>query len=129
MTAPDSGLVEVRITVPDGEIAARIAATLVDERLAACVQIIPGVTSVYRWEGELESATEHLLLAKSTAAAFEGLRARVLDEHPYETPEILAVPVSQADGAYAAWLAASVTDPAGLPTDPAAPADPTTGRA
>ena len=116
--------------MPDGEIAARIAATLVDERLAACVQIIPGVTSVYRWEGELESATEHLLLAKSTAAAFEGLRARVLDEHPYETPEILAVPVSQAPTeSYAAWLAASVTAPAGLPTDPAAPADPTTGRA
>ncbi len=115
MTTSDAGLIEVRITVPDGAIAARIAATLVDERLAACVQIVPGITSVYRWEGELESATEHLLLVKSTAAAFDRLRGRVLDEHPYETPEILAVPVSQADGAYAAWLAGSVATPDATP--------------
>ena len=111
MDAAGDGLVEVRITTPDRESAARIAAVLVDERLAGCVQIVPGVTSVYRWAGELESAQEHLLLAKTTLARFEALRVRVLDEHPYEAPEVLAVPVVAADEAYAAWLADAVGSP------------------
>ncbi len=103
--------VEVRVTTPDGASAARIAATLVDEHLAACVQIVPGVTSVYRWQGTLETAEEHLLLVKTALSRFEALRRRVLDEHPYETPEILAVPVVAADETYAAWLADAVASP------------------
>jgi uncharacterized protein involved in tolerance to divalent cations len=72
------------------------------------VQVVPGVTSVYRWEGAVESAEEHLLLVKSTAGRFSAIRDRVLAEHPYDTPEVLAVPVVAVDARYAAWLRASV---------------------
>lgn len=99
--------VEVRVTAPDAETASRIARVLVDERLAACVQVLPGITSVYRWEGTVEVATEHLLLVKSTSDRFEAIRRRVRAEHPYDTPEILAVAVVAADERYAAWLDAS----------------------
>lgn len=102
-------LVEVRVTAPGAAVASRLAATLVDERLAACVQVVPGVRSVYRWEGELEVADEHLLLAKTTADRFDALAERVRAEHPYDVPEILAVPVTRSDERYAAWLAAEVT--------------------
>ena len=64
-----------------------------EERLAACVQVVPGVTSVYLWDGAVESAEEHLLLVKSTLERFEALRERVRSEHRYDTPEVLAVPV------------------------------------
>ena len=99
--------VEVRVTAPDAETARRLARLLVEERLAACVQVLPGITSVYRWEGTVEVATEHLLLVKSTSERFEAIRERVCAEHPYDTPEVLAVPVVAADVRYAAWLDAS----------------------
>ncbi|WP_345207579.1 divalent-cation tolerance protein CutA [Fodinibacter luteus] len=104
--------VEVHVTAPDAATAARLARLLVDERLAACVQVVPGVRSTYRWEGAVETAEEHLLLVKSTAALFEAVRQRVRAEHPYDTPEVLAVPVVAVDASYAGWLDASVR-PAG----------------
>ncbi|MGL5930584.1 MAG: divalent-cation tolerance protein CutA [Dermatophilaceae bacterium] len=100
--------VEVHVTAPDVATAQRIARVLVEERLAACVQVVPGVTSTYRWEGEVETAEEHLLLVKTTAERFDDVRLAVLAEHPYETPEVLAVPLVAVDERYAAWLEESV---------------------
>ena len=116
--AVDTAFVEVHLTAPDAATATRLAHLLVEERLAACVQVVPAVTSVYRWEGAVETADEHLLLVKTTAAAFDAIRDRIRSEHPYDTPEVLAVPVVDIDARYAAWAAASM-DPhrdAGTPS-------------
>ena len=107
-TAHGTDYVEVHVTAPDAVTATRLARTLVEERLAACVQVLPGVTSVYPWEGRIETADEHLLLVKSTAGLFEDIRERVRSEHPYDTPEVVALPVHAIDPRYAAWLTASV---------------------
>ena len=112
-TAPDpatgpTAYVEVRVTAPDAATATRLAHLLVEERLAACVKVLPGITSVYRWEGAVEAAPEHLLLIVSTGERFEAIRERVRAEHSYDTPEVLAVPVVAADARYAAWLDESV---------------------
>ncbi|WP_377638846.1 divalent-cation tolerance protein CutA [Oryzobacter terrae] len=108
-------LVEVRVTAPDGETATALARALVDAGLAACVQVLPGITSTYRWQGAVEEEQEHLLLVKSTAARFEDIRALVRSEHPYDTPEVLAVPVVAADPAYAAWVVDTVAGGTGPP--------------
>jgi periplasmic divalent cation tolerance protein len=110
--------VEVHVTAPDAVTASHLARTLVGERLAACVQVVPGVTSVYTWQGRVETAQEHLLVIKSTAGLFDDICARVRSEHPYDTPEVVALPVHAIDARYAAWLTASVraagrTGPAG----------------
>lgn len=99
----DHGILEVRIAAP-AEHAARIAELLVTERLAACAQVMPAMTSTYRWDGEVVSAAEHLVLAKSHRGRFDRICERVGEVHPYETPEIIAVPVIDASAAYAAWL-------------------------
>ena len=106
-----SELLEVRVSVGAPDEADRIAAALVAEGLAACVQVVPGVTSVFRWEGHVERAAELLLLAKTTAECFDRLAARVTELHSYDTPEILAVPVERASDAYAAWVRESVGGP------------------
>jgi uncharacterized protein involved in tolerance to divalent cations len=98
-------LVEVRVSAPDAETAQALAASLVRGRLAACAQVLGPITSTYWWDGAVETAQEHLLLAKSTADKFEAICALVHAEHPYDTPEVLAVPVTAAAEAYAAWLA------------------------
>lgn len=92
------------MTTPDAGTATRLAHVLVAERLAACVQVVPGVSSVYRWEGAVEVAEEHLLLVKSTADRFEAIRERIRAEHPYDVPEVLAIPVVDIDEGYAAWV-------------------------
>jgi uncharacterized protein involved in tolerance to divalent cations len=96
--------VEVHVTAPDAATATHLAHLLVAERLAACVQVVPGVSSVYRWEGGVEVAEEHLLLVKSTADRFGAIRERVRSVHPYDVPEVLAVPVVDIDEGYAAWV-------------------------
>ena len=106
--ASATAYVEVHVTAPDAATATRLAHLLVEERLAACVQVVPAVTSVYRWQGEVETAQEHLLLVKSTAASFAAIRDRVRSEHPYDTPEVLAVPVVDIDAGYAAWADAAI---------------------
>lgn len=113
---PGTAYVEVHVTTPDAATASRLARLLVEERLAACVQVVPGVSSVYRWEGEVESAEEHLLLVKSTLERFEAIRERVRSEHPYDTPEVLAVPVLALDPRYAAWVRDSLGPVAGPAT-------------
>jgi periplasmic divalent cation tolerance protein len=102
------GAVEVHVTTPDGATAERIARALVREHLAACVQVVPAVRSYYRWEGRVEEDDEHLLLVKSQARLFAPIRDLVRSEHPYDTPEVLAVPVFEVDDRYFSWLKESV---------------------
>lgn len=91
--------------VPDQDVADRIARTLVEESLAACVSRLPGVVSTYRWEGETRIDAELLLLIKTTRARFEALRARIVALHPYELPEVIAVDVALGHEPYLAWVA------------------------
>jgi periplasmic divalent cation tolerance protein len=88
--------------------AERIALALVDERLAACVNRVPGVSSTYRWQGQVCTDREELLIIKSTAAQFDALRARIVALHGYSVPEIIALPVGAGHEPYLAWVAASV---------------------
>lgn len=91
---------------PDEECANAIALALVEAKLAACVNILPRVQSIYRWQGVVESAAEVPLLIKSTAANFPALEAAIKQRHPYELPEIIALPITQGLPAYLNWLAA-----------------------
>jgi periplasmic divalent cation tolerance protein len=91
-------------TCGNREEAGRMARTLVEEGLAACVNVLPEIESVYRWQGNIESAREVLLLIKTTESRLEALRERIGALHSYEVPEILAVPVSAGAGSYLAWL-------------------------
>lgn len=90
---------------PDSATARHIAESLVGERLAACVNLLPGVTSVYRWRGEVERAEEVLLLAKTTRERLQALSARIVELHPYELPEVIAVDIAGGLPAYLAWIA------------------------
>jgi len=98
----------VLITAGSQEEANRIADALVTELLAACVNVIPGVTSVYRWEGEVRRDGEWLLVAKSTREAFEDLLRCVRALHSYDLPEIIALPVVAGSEAYLHWVAGEV---------------------
>lgn len=101
----------VLMTAPDAAVADRIARALVDERLAACVSLVPEVRSVYRWEGKVEESREVLLVAKTRAGLFPALEARVRALHPYDVPEIVAVPLTDGSRPYLSWLDASVARP------------------
>ena len=93
-------------TCPDADSAERIAPALVAERLAACVNLLPGLRSVYRWQGKLEAAAEVLLLVKTSAEAYPALQERLRQLHPYELPELLAVEAASGLPEYLQWLAA-----------------------
>jgi periplasmic divalent cation tolerance protein len=95
---------QVTTTVATGAEAQRIAAALVEERLAACVQIAGPIASTYRWQGTVEQATEWYCHCKTTRARYPALEARLRELHPYETPEIIAVPIVAALPAYLAWI-------------------------
>lgn len=97
-------LIEVRISVPDEEVATRLSDALVGGGAAACVQRIGPIQSTYTWNGTAEHETEWLLLAKTTATGFGALRDIVVAEHPYDVPEVLAVPVTAALDTYAGWV-------------------------
>lgn len=84
-----------------------IAQTLVNEELAACVNIVSGVTSIYKWEGELHTDSEHTLLIKTSEALWEALRQRIEDIHPYTTPEIVKLPVDEVNPSYLEWVLSS----------------------
>jgi periplasmic divalent cation tolerance protein len=101
---------QVTTTLPDREAANRLGRRLVEERLAACAQVVGPVASVFWWQGEVESASEWYCHLKSTASRVEELIARIRELHPYETPEILAVPVAEGNEAYLRWIADSVAD-------------------
>ena len=97
--------VVVLVTTPTPERAAELARTLVEERLAACGNVVPGLRSIYRWEGKVQDEAEALLVLKTTRARFEALRDRVLALHPYEVPEVIALPVEAGSARYLAWIA------------------------
>ncbi len=86
------------------EEAGRIANDLVASRLAACVNILPAIQSIYRWQGEVEKANEVLLIIKTTQEGFVRVRDRIGQLHSYDVPEILAVPVASGSDGYLAWL-------------------------
>lgn len=94
---------------PDAASAQAIAEALVGERLAACVNRLPGIHSIYRWQGAVTTDNEELLLIKTIAIRFEALRARLLELHPYELPELIAVPVERGHAAYLDWVRANAT--------------------
>ena len=91
---------------PDEESANVIALAVVEAKLAACVNILPRVQSVYRWQGTVESASEIPLLIKSTAKNYPALEAAIRARHPYDIPEIIALPIRQGLPAYLNWVAA-----------------------
>src|ERR1041385_8860235 len=99
----------VFMTAANGEEATRLADMLVGAHLAACVQILPEMESVYRWQGQVERQSEVLLLAKTTRAKFEELEREVRSLHSYETPEIIAVPLVAGSASYLEWLNQSVS--------------------
>ena len=99
-----SDAIVVFMTAANGEEAARLADMLVGAHLAACVQILPEMESVYRWEGKVERQAEVLLLAKTTREKFDELEREVRALHSYDTPEIIAVPVVAGSGPYLIWL-------------------------
>lgn len=90
------------------ERAESLARTLVESRLAACVNVLPRIGSVYRWQGEVRAEDEALLIIKTTAERFEALRVAVLANHPYELPEVLAVDVAAGHAPYLDWIASCV---------------------
>jgi len=92
-------------TLTDGQ---RLASLLVEAGLAACVQVLPQIISVYRWQGKVEQASEALLLIKTTRAAYPELETAIKQNHAYETPEIVALPVETGSIEYLDWLMASV---------------------
>ena len=97
-------LIVIMTTVENREDAERIAHTLVDKHLGACIQIIGPITSVYRWEGSVETAGEFLCLIKTRESRYQDVENSIKQIHPYDTPEIIAVPVVQASEGYAGWL-------------------------
>lgn len=94
----------VYLTFPDMDTAAHVARALVDARLAACVNILPGVRSLYRWEGEVQDEGEVVALAKTRAALVDALAARVRELHPYDTPCVVAFPIAGGDAGFLAWV-------------------------
>jgi periplasmic divalent cation tolerance protein len=103
-----TGKIVVLSTCASREQGEQLARALVESRLAACVNIVAGVRSIYRWKGEIESADECLLAIKSSHGQFDALRARIEELHPYEGPEIVALPVVDGAAKYLDWLSANL---------------------
>lgn len=108
MAIDPTAAIAVFMTAATAEEANRIAEMIVGSRLAACVQILPKMESVYRWQGKVERQPEILLIAKTTAAKFEDLEREVRAIHSYETPEIVAVALTAGSNRYLDWLRDSV---------------------
>jgi periplasmic divalent cation tolerance protein len=96
--------VVVFVTLPDADLAANLAKTLVTEKLVACVNILPGVRSVYAWEGKVCDENEILCVLKTQRVLFGAVRERVTALHPYQVPEIIALPLVEGNAPYLAWL-------------------------
>lgn len=98
----------VLVTAPSEATAVEIGRTLVDEHLAACVSVVPGITSIYHWEGRREETAEALLLIKTRPEGYAALQRRVLELHPYSVPEVLGLPVVEGAPAYVQWVRESI---------------------
>ena len=99
------------VTCPSRTVARRLAARLVQARVAACVNLVSGVDSVFRWAGKVDRARETLLIIKTTRPRLEALRRRVVRLHPYDVPEFIAVPVAAGHAPYLRWVRSSVAGP------------------
>ena len=104
MTPEPSGLSIVLMTVPDAATGTRLARALVEERLIACANLVPGVASVYRWEGAVHEEAELLVIMKTRRELLERLFARAAELHPYEVPELVAAPLEAGLPAYRRWV-------------------------
>ncbi len=107
---PDPAIL-VLTTVPDHAVAKTLAHDLLDRRLAACVNIAAPVQSIYHWQARIETADEVPLVVKTRAALYSDVEAAIRKLHPYDTPEIIAIPVAHGDARYLAWLAAETAQP------------------
>ena len=101
----ESQALVVYCTCPNRVVAERIAEAVIDERLAACVNLIPGLTSIYRWEGQMQHDVELLLIIKTRSVVYPQLEARLRELHPYQVPEIIALPIQAGSAAYLNWIA------------------------
>ncbi len=104
-------IILVTTTAPDAEQGQRIARILVEERLAACVNIVPGVRSIYRWRGEMCEDSEVLLWIKTRRDLFQKLQERVVAVHPYEVPEMIAIEISGGSTPYLSWVSEETMAP------------------
>jgi len=98
------------MTAPDPDTAGRVARALLDERLIACANLLPGVTSLYRWQGEVQSDAEVLVVMKTREALVPRLMERATALHPYQVPELLALPVADGLPAYCRWVMDETVD-------------------
>jgi periplasmic divalent cation tolerance protein len=102
-------LLLVMTSLPEMEVAKALARRLIDANLAACVQIQPGVQSIYRWEGRICEEQEVVLVAKTTAQQWSAISAYIKQNHPYDVPEIIAQPITHSHTDYARWVIAETT--------------------
>jgi len=102
---PGSDAIVVLITAPGGSGGAALARTLVEEHLVACINVVPVVRSIYWWKGEVQDDAEALLLCKTSRERFDALETRVRELHPYDVPEVIALPIELGSAPYLAWLA------------------------
>jgi len=100
----------VLVTAPDKRAARRLAQAAVEERLAACANLVPGLESHYWWQGKTERSAEVLIIFKTTRRRLAALEKLILQKHPYDTPEFVVLPVSAGTGRYLDWLAGSVRE-------------------
>jgi periplasmic divalent cation tolerance protein len=105
--------ISVYVTAAGRAQAESIGRTLVEERLAACANVLDGLTSIYRWEGAIQHDAEALLILKTRAALLGPVEARVRELHPYELPCVVAWPIAGGSAAYLDWIAAETADPSG----------------
>ena len=91
-------------TCPDHISAEKIARLLVEDQLAACINIVPGITSIYAWEGQIESSQEHLLIIKAGSLNYQAIETAIHKHHPYQLPEIIAIPVERGLPEYLNWI-------------------------
>lgn len=101
--------VVVMVTCPTPAVGRRIGAQLIKRHLAACVNIVPGVESIFWWQGKADRCREALLLIKTTTRHFQSLKQAVISLHPYEVPEVIALPLTAGHRPYLQWVTASVT--------------------
>jgi periplasmic divalent cation tolerance protein len=107
--SPTSQALVVLTNVPDLGTAQLLAKKLVESRAAACVNLMPAVLSIYRWQGQIEEATEITLVIKTTHQHYDQVQQVILDLHPYELPEIIAIPIVAGHAPYLHWIAAETT--------------------
>ena len=104
MTDLPTDVLVVLCTCPDEPTAARLAGGLIQQEVAACVNVLPGIRSIYRWQGELQEDGEVLMIVKTSRSAYPQLESWLVEHHPYDVPEILALPAVRGSAAYLQWV-------------------------